>query len=372
VDGKEGPEYDGIGLSYTVFSPDGKRLVYGAKKADKWFVVLDGEVCPESGYDDVGFFDFSPDSSRFAYAALKDDKRYMVVDGRVGKTYERVSEPVFSPDGKHLAYIATIKDAEPDKKRRFIVLDGKEGKIYDGVNRPIFSKDSEHIMYGVMEGDYRMVVVDGNEGPKYKMEPPIGFLTFGPNDSRIAYVVINSNHKVVVVMNGQEGPEYNGILDSGVVLSPNGESFAYTAKKGNGWLVVADGNEGPIYDGIAIGSPVFSPDGYNLAYAAVKDNQWFVVLNGQPIQYDCNDISPILFSPDGRHIIHTIQKDNRWFLVIDGEIKSDYEHIYELNPAADAVEYTADSDGWLFRCRQNYSSTDGSKLIQEEIYRYSP
>jgi hypothetical protein len=215
------------------------------------------------------------------------------------------------------------------------------------------------------------VAADGNEGPKYKIKPATDEMALGPNNVSLAYEVLKGD-KYVVVVNGQEGPEYDDIMKDSIVLSPDGTHFAYAAKKGNGWLVAVDGNEGPIYNGISIGSPVFSPDGYNLAYAAVKDNQWFVVLNGQPIQYDCNDIGSILFSPDGRHIIHTIKKDNRWSLVVDGEIKLDYEHIYELNPTDDAVEYTADSDGWVFRCRQSYPSKDGGKLIQEKIYRYSP
>lgn len=42
VDGKEGKQYDRIGTGTPIFSPDSKRVAYGAQVGDKWFVVVDG------------------------------------------------------------------------------------------------------------------------------------------------------------------------------------------------------------------------------------------------------------------------------------------------------------------------------------------
>jgi hypothetical protein len=42
VDGCEGKEYDQIGDNSPVFSGDGKRVAYLAQRGAKWLVVIDG------------------------------------------------------------------------------------------------------------------------------------------------------------------------------------------------------------------------------------------------------------------------------------------------------------------------------------------
>jgi len=42
IDGKPGPEYDGISAGNLVFSPDGKHVLYVARKGDKQLVIVDG------------------------------------------------------------------------------------------------------------------------------------------------------------------------------------------------------------------------------------------------------------------------------------------------------------------------------------------
>jgi hypothetical protein len=173
----------------------------------------------------------------------------------------------------------------------------------------------------------------------------------------------------MAVVDGEESPEYEGIGTGSIIFSSDGEHFAYAAKNGDKWFVVLDGEKGPEYDEIAVGSPVFSPTGKDFAYGAKKDEMWSLVLNGQPIEYNCKDIGPVLFSPDGKHIIHTVLMDDRWGVMIDGKVEADYKNIYELNPGDEAVEYMAERDGWLFRCRQDYPSTDAEKLAEEKVCR---
>jgi len=77
VDGLPGSEYDGIAEGGLVFSPDGKRIAYGAKNGNKWFVVIDGKPGPE--YDDIVQREptFQPDGS-FAYLAERSGRLYRV------------------------------------------------------------------------------------------------------------------------------------------------------------------------------------------------------------------------------------------------------------------------------------------------------
>ena len=335
VDRQEGPEYDKISLSREVFSPDSKRLVYGAMKGDKWFVVLDGKAGPESGYDNVGYFSFSPDSKRLVYATERGREQYVVVDGRDGPVYEQAVEPVFSPDSESLAYVANRGN------KWFVVLDGKEGKKYDGVNRPVFSKDSKHIAYHVTKGPKHMVVVDGKEGPKHE-----------------------------------------GIGLGSVTLSPDGESFAYAAmRRGDKWFVVWNDQEGPEYDGINKGSPVFSPDGKHLVYVAEKAGKWVVVMDGREgSEYEFDDVSgdTPMFSPDGRHMLYLAMAGDKWFVMMDGQAGPPYDKIYKPVFKPDGVEYVAErrSDGWVLRCRQPYQRNDTEHLtpdagetVEEKITR---
>jgi hypothetical protein len=43
VDGQSGARYDALGQDFAVFSPDCKRVGYGAKKGTRWIVVIDGQ-----------------------------------------------------------------------------------------------------------------------------------------------------------------------------------------------------------------------------------------------------------------------------------------------------------------------------------------
>jgi hypothetical protein len=84
----------------------------------------------------------------------------------------------------------------------------------------------------------------------------------------VAYVA-EKGGKWLVVVDGQEGAEYDGILEGGLLFSPDGQRVAYRAQKGEKWLVVVDGQAGAEYDVIGKGSLVFGPEG-DLEYLAVR------------------------------------------------------------------------------------------------------
>jgi Tol biopolymer transport system component len=368
------PEYDKISMGFNVFSPDSRHFAYeamegdyGSKEGVKWLAILDGKPVLKSGHDSVSFISFSQDSKHLAYVAGKGKKQCIILDGIAEKLYDRVEQPVFSPNGKSLAYIAVSIDPERGKEQQFIVLNGKQGKVYDSVNKPIFSSDSEHIAYSAIKGDMRMMVVDDKEGPRYEMQLPILFYEFGPKDNRLMYVVLKDNKEVVVV-DHQEYPGYDFLLNN-ISLSADGESIAYAARKGDKVVIVYNGREGPEYDGIAPKGPVFSPDGENLLYVVSKDYKWFLVLNGEPIECDYKIFGDILmFSPDGSHFVYSALKDDKWFMVIDSSVSSPpYDHVSKPVFKADGIEYMAGRDGAIFRCRQIFNENGESKILEEEI-----
>jgi Tol biopolymer transport system component len=147
VDGVEHGEYARILGHPPVFSPDSKRVAYGAVRGEKMFVVVDGQEGRE--YDGIGEGDpiFSPDNKRVAYVAKRQGKVLVVVDGIEGKEYAGIIKgtPIFSPDSTRVAFAAT----PVGRDCMVAVVDGEEGKEYDFIlnQNLLFSPDSRRIAY---------------------------------------------------------------------------------------------------------------------------------------------------------------------------------------------------------------------------------
>ena len=108
---KKGKMYDeAYNLSY---SKNGS-YVYEARRGSSWFVVVNGAEGP--AFDRVISPLFSPDGTRIAYHAKKGGKRFVVIADVAGKTvsqhpsYDHVFDVRFSADGKSVAY--GVKDAK--------------------------------------------------------------------------------------------------------------------------------------------------------------------------------------------------------------------------------------------------------------------
>jgi hypothetical protein len=94
-----------------VFSDDPKRLAYGGRGfnkffVDKYFLVVDGKKGAD--YDALGYFGFSHDWKHIAFTAKKGDKCVIVVDGQERGEYSEVpAGPVFRSDGV-LEFLAAV------------------------------------------------------------------------------------------------------------------------------------------------------------------------------------------------------------------------------------------------------------------------
>jgi Tol biopolymer transport system component len=156
VDGHEIAEY--MAISGLSFSPDGQRLVFAALQRlfSKSTEIVD-DLNYEAGNVHIvnttelgtpGYLgtqysglsptaSFSPDGKRIAYMAETGLGQYSVVaDGMAGPGFHGVGVPVFSTDGKHMAY-AAVMEPEKIKKNNLssvnnstIVLDGQSGARY--------------------------------------------------------------------------------------------------------------------------------------------------------------------------------------------------------------------------------------------------
>ena len=84
-------------------------------------------------------------------------------------------------------------------------------------------------------------------------------LKISPDSRRVAYVVIEKGKQFVVV-DGEEGKQYDGIAEETPIFSPDSKRVAYTANVGKKCFVIVDGEEGKQYDVIVKDTLIFSPD----------------------------------------------------------------------------------------------------------------
>jgi WD40 repeat protein len=283
-------------------------------------------------------FVVTPDGNRVAYRSLSGGGACVVIDGVAGRAYREIGKgtPLFSPDSKRVAYFAQHQD---DFKWAAVV-DGAESKAYDNIKEMAFSPNSKHLAFVAQAEHAHFVVVDGMEQKRHSDTTVTGVsnITFSPDGQRLAYKVWTrgENPHEFVVVDGQEGPTWNGI--DFICFSPDSRHVAYLAKlwDGNAWvkLVVLDGHEGGRYD--EIGDFFFSPDSKRVAYGARAYGR----NGGKPIAVvdGVENVSALLafppFSPDSQHFAYMVSKEfvdtGGCSIVLDGAAGKGYTKITDF------------------------------------------
>lgn len=93
--------------SYVFLSADGRSVGYSHDAGDSRVrVVVDGR--PGELFTVVGLPVFSPDGRTVAYAADDGKTQYVVIGASKVQVSGRASDPVFSPDGRKVGYGARI------------------------------------------------------------------------------------------------------------------------------------------------------------------------------------------------------------------------------------------------------------------------
>lgn len=280
---------------------------------------------------------FSPDRKHVAY--LAGDSRqgqFVVLDGHEGNRYSTIiadNNLAFSPDSSRLAYRAgNQKGAE---REYFVVVNGKEGKAYRGLENYLhFSPDSRHLLYLAQVAERTWtVVVDENEGRHYTtwaIRNPV----FSPDSKHVAYVVATmpDGGERFAVVDGREGKHYSGrdVWMDHAFFSPDSTRVAYALRQDGRWVVVAGEVEGKRYAGV--GEIAFSPKGLHLAYVASSGAKSFVVRDGlEGKQYDL--VSNLVFSPDDQKLAYVAysNENRQWCVVVNGQEGKKYDFIMAKN-----------------------------------------
>lgn len=348
-DGVASPPYDWVVPGSLAGPMDLSRLAYIIQVGNDMAVVVDGKVVGH-GYYAIGGdrIHFSADGKHYAYTAhrgTRDQGDAIVVrDGVAGKPYPAADiQSVFSPDGKHLMYIAS-----PAPKKMCLVVDDKEGPAYDAIagGTPTFSPDGKRIAYAAASDGKVLAIIDGKAGPAYaRMRMPP---SFAPDSVHVAYIAGNGS-QYWLVLDGVEGSKFDFFTDGSVTFSPDGKHLAYAARRGKQWVLMLDGKEQRTFDAIAGESIRFSPDSQHLAYVGITGNKRFIILDGKEASGAYPNIlwpGPI-FSPDSKRIAFAGTKDKQLVVVADGKEEPAYDTVAEIafSPDSKHLSYRALGQG---------------------------
>lgn len=122
--------------------------------------------------------------------------------------------------------------------------------------------------------------------PDFALFSPLlgGSFAVSPDNKRIAYstqegVTRAISNKWLVVVDGKEEKKYNGIGKAPLCFSTDGKRIAYAARRGNNHVVVVDWQEGKEYDGIVTmgGSKIVWDSPEQLHYLAQKGDAIYLV-----------------------------------------------------------------------------------------------
>jgi Tol biopolymer transport system component len=363
INDQEGSIFDEVIPDTFVFSNDGKRHAYLARKAGRFVAVVDGVLQAEAGEDMVPWHQppcppqlpvFSEDGSSVGYleGSRLGQKMRVVVNGKPGEVFDEVYALSLriSPDGTRFSYSANDRSAG---SRWFCVIDGKQRDAFDalGVSFAI-SPDGKRIAYTGRRGQQRFLVVDGE--PEVPIEGIVDHsLTFSPDGRRLAYAVAKADRRAYLVVDGKAGPVHDAIgsslppgvapnrasmqtvyglgFTSSVLFSPDSRRIAYLSHSGRMKRVYVDGKADDVEIEYLVSGMVFSDDSKRLAYGGRGStnsfvDKFFLVVDGKKgAEYDA--LGYFGFSPDGKHIAFTAKKGAKCVIVVDGQERGEYDSV---------------------------------------------
>jgi WD40 repeat protein len=334
-------------LGETIFSADGWRVAFVAKKEGKAVVVLDSKMSRH--YEDAGNLVFSPDGKDLAFIARKAGKQCVVVNGKEGKMYEGLGKPFFAPDGR------IIYEAGQNGKW-MMVAGNREGPVFDMPDAPpLVTPDGKRLVYiekhyDTKTNNLRSCTIEMRDCIKGK---DYDFLTAMRNDSsrsHLAYIAGKNGKMAVVTVDlaasglmEKEGPWYDEVYS--LDISQVGDHLAYPARRGEKYILVKDGVEMPSPEHAKPSHLVISQNGRAFNIGVLK-GRFFATVDGKRIGKTYDEITWATFSPDGSQLAYVARKDKKWFVIVNGVEGSPFDIV--VTPL-----FSPDGKRLIYRARQN-------------------
>jgi len=222
VDGVVGPAWRAIGA--LRLAPAGGRSAYAALDGASWRVVVDGE--PGAATGRVRSLVFRDDGRHVAWVSEMDDANLVVLDGapvaawqeprRATVAFAPARAPGSSPGLAHVAPAAGGGER--------LIIDGEAGPIYDEVGVPVWSADGRRLAYPARRGRTWVAVVDGRAlagGSR------VCGLTFSGDGRRFAYLTRRGRDWFAVV-DGRRF-RFDLVIEDSFAFSRDGASWSLIA-----------------------------------------------------------------------------------------------------------------------------------------------
>jgi WD40 repeat protein len=275
---------DANALLPVAFSSDGSVIASPAQRKGAWHVMRFDKKGErklgkrDDGYSLINSFALSPDGKdvavccpdpRASGSEMPDlppgtappagmfGMHLVVMHGKdvYGRDEHGAGQPVFSPNGKHLAYKLKTDDGMT------IGVDGKSTALWPDsfVHTPVWSPDSKRFAYAVTEG--------GTVSPFWELGPE-GDTAIKGGKTRM--IVSDRRGK-----DPEIGEEYLEVRD--VAWTPDGDTVTFRARTDDGWVVVCGERVSPVFD--EVGAPVCSQDGSKVCFGARAGRElWWKVM----------------------------------------------------------------------------------------------
>jgi len=232
--------------------------------------------------------------------------------------YNEVGGFVFSPNGRHLAYVAA------KGQDQFPNLDNVAIGLYLYVTELVFRPNAEDDLYFIAQTEKNKWAVWDRHSRKVSEEyPAIRLLTFSPDGKYMAYTYLK-NRKFQVFDGRDSGPAYDSIGD--LQFTANSTHIVYSAQKGRVVEVLWDHQPLCTAEGIASLTP--APSGSFVAYIArEKDGQSVYLHNKKLGTYE--KVEKLLIPQAAKPtVIYIVEHGGRHHIYINGAPESGpYEHI---------------------------------------------
>jgi len=361
----------------VTFSADGKHFAYLARQSQEWVLIEDNNELLRlpvgQGSDDFRLQFAGADGKHLLFAHGEymgfnlwvDGKQWPGFFGSGGGGSEGTIDPIVSPDGEHVAYVAQI-----DREKRALIVDGRDAG-YFGVNLS-YTSDSRHLLCIAQSPKGMALLMDGKV--LFSGRQLISY-TVAPVTNRIAAVLTHEfpdhTRGQFVLLDGK--PVEATLCKSSitkVLFSPDGRHFAAQCSNApNINYIVTDGKKGQEYD--IIGGPsvcggsndfAFSPDSGRSVYVARASGKYFVVINGEETDDAFDSVLGFRFSADGKRLAYAGVQNNqpKSPVIIDGKA----EH-FERGIDFSQFDFSPDGSHYAYIGPGNYGGAiyvDGKAL----------
>ena len=332
-------------VAALVFSPDSKHVAYQVHQKNGTTLVVDGKSY--GPYDDVAVsggkrvwglweFMFSPDSTSFAFRARKGTSMFACAGALVASPHWKQQfitagpfdavgrgTPVWTSPARGISsgFAFIVRQGGSEKILILPALGGKTGPRHDAIVRnSVVSLGGRNLSYVARKNSKSVAVLGGRVGKAYD-----DLSNLVVNGGRTAYAAAVGD-EVCMVIDGTEGPRYEGVRYPGTVFGPQGKRVAYAVRKAGKSAVSIDGRESKWYDRVDYNSLTFSPDGSRVAFAANSKAGAKVVLDGIEGP-SFSEVSHLVFNTDGSRFAYVGRLGLKHWLVLDGKKLGPYDDV---------------------------------------------